>query len=146
MVAYHSPRARATDQTAERGARFPTVSALAAAAMVAAAALLPVVQTSSTTSAGTETRQLERQKSDLQAAIYNQQTDIAQLGSLQRIDREARERLGMVAPDRGMVVSVSRPAPEERQIPARYLPLEATPAPHQAARAPWDRLIAYLFR
>jgi cell division protein FtsL len=146
MVAFNSPRARSADQAAEHGARFPTVSTLAAAAMVAAAALLPVVQTRSRTSAGAETRQLERQKSDIQATIYNQQTDIAQLGSMQRIDREARERLGMVPAGNGMVVAVSQPAPEERQIPARYLPLEEAQPPHQAAGASWDRLIARIFR
>ena len=122
------------DRVAESRVSLRGVAVLAlAGVMVAGAALLPVVQSSKATTTGYEIRRLEGQKADLQAALYNAQTDIAELGSLARIDREARERLGMVPPSRTIVVNVAEPAPAERQVPARYLPSppEATPPPAQ---------------
>lgn len=131
MAAFDNLRTHAGgNRTAESRVSLRGVAVLAlAGVMVAGAALLPVVQSSKATTTGYEIRRLEAQKADLQAALYNAQTDIAGLGSLARIDREARERLGMVAPSRSVVVQVAEPAPAERQVPARYLPppLEATP-------------------
>lgn len=83
---------------------------------------MPVVQTSNATSTGYQNRRLEARRADIQAAIYNTQTEIAQLGSLERIDQEARGRLGMVPADRSTIVTVQEPAPVQRQVPARYLP------------------------
>jgi hypothetical protein len=96
---------------------------LAAGALVAAAALLPVAQSSNTTTTGYELHRLETRKADLQAAIYNAQTDIAELGSLARVEREARGRLSMVPAERTTLVQVGEPAPEVRQVPARFLPV-----------------------
>lgn len=112
------------ERPATRAVRIPGFSVLIAAAAVAGAALMPVVQSSNTTTAGYEIRKLEIRKADLQAAIYNRQTEIAHLGSLERIEQEARGRLGMVPADRSVIVTVAEPAPERRQVPARFLPQE----------------------
>ncbi len=144
MVALNTPRAGVATGTRRRFVRLPGPGAIAVTTLVAAAALLPVVQNSNATTTGYDIREMERRKSDLQAAMYNAQMDIARLGSLQRIDQEARARLGMVPADRTFVVSVREPAPQQRQIPARYLPVE--PAGEAAApeRGLLDALLARL--
>ena len=116
------------------GLRAPSAGMVAAAALVAGAALLPVVQSSSATTAGYEIRRLERQRADLQAAIYNAQTEIAELGSLDRIDREARGRLGMVPAQQVVVVRVAEPAPSGWHVPARFLPPEDRAQPAKPKR------------
>lgn len=108
-----------------------------AAGLVAAAALLPVVQTSSTTATGAEIRRLEVERSDLQARINAKQAEVAELGSIERIDREARERLGMVPATRLMYITVAQPPPETG-MPARYLNPEE-PQAAQTKPAPWWR-------
>jgi hypothetical protein len=111
----------------------PRAGVPVAAALVAAAALFPVVQNSTTTTAGYETRRLERQRADLQAAIWGAQHEIARLGSLERIDQEARGRLGMVPADRTVVIAVAEPAPAGGTVPARFLPRAPAPAPARPA-------------
>lgn len=129
MAAFDPVRQQARGRSLPGVLRIPSAGMVAAATLVAAAALLPVVQSSSATTAGYETRRLESQKADLQAAIYNAQTEIAQLGSLERIDREARGRLGMVPVERTVSVQVTEPAPATSALPARFLP-SATEQPH----------------
>jgi len=112
-------------------------------ALVALAVLLPVMQSSDETSQGYRIRALEQQRLDLEAKIYSSQSDIAQLGSLARIDNEARNRLGMVPADRTLGVSVSVPVPATHSLPNRYL----QPVGPAAAAAPssfWQRLIHLL--
>lgn len=146
MVAFNAPRPAVGDQSLARGARLPGLGTIAAAALVTAAALLPVVQSSSATTTGAQTRQYETRKADLQAAIYNAQTEIATLGSLERIDREARGRLGMGPAEQSVVIPVSEPVPVTSQLPARYLPVETEREEPKASSRPWDRLLASLLR
>jgi hypothetical protein len=117
-----SSRSHVHERPAPRVLRLPSLGILAASGLVAGAALMPVVQTSNATTTGYENRRMEARKTDIQAAIYNAQTEIAQLGSLERIDKEARGRLGMVPADRSTIVTVQEAAPEQRQVPARFLP------------------------
>lgn len=135
MAAFDAPRSHAGAGALRRrvGIRGAGVI-LATTTMVAGAALLPVVQSSKATTTGYEIRRLERQRADLEADIYNAQSDIAQLGSLERIDRDARERLGMIPATTSIVVKVDQPAPARRDVPARYLPIEDnSPAPRPAS-------------
>jgi hypothetical protein len=108
-----------------------------AAGFVAAAALLPVAQSSNATTTGHEIRQLEARRADLQASIYTTQAEIAALGSLERVDREARERLGMIPAERIMYVPASRPPPVAA-APARFLHQQEEPPPAHSSR-PWWR-------
>lgn len=112
-------------------------------ALVALAVLLPVMQNSDETTQGYRIRALEQQQSDLEAQIYNAQADIAQLGSLSRIDSQARGRLGMVPTNRGLAVSVSVPRPEVRPLPNGYLP-ERNPAAPPMHESLWKRLITLI--
>src|SRR5437870_3724215 len=131
MAVLDSPRAGAGERSLGHGARIPAIGTVVASVMVAGAALMPVVQSTIATTTGYETQKLEQRRNDLQAAIYQEQTEIAQLGSTDRIDGEARERLGMVPATDGIVVPVSRPPGPRSDVPARFLPLEeqAQPAP-----------------
>ena len=52
-------------------------------------------------------RDLEQQRADLQAQIYQTEADVAALASLDRTERIARDRLGMVPARVSQYVSVS---------------------------------------
>lgn len=134
MVAITPSRERTRPGLLGRSLRVPGAGAAAAAALVTAAALLPVVQSSNATTAGYETRRLEQQKADLQASIYRAQTDVAQLGSLDRIDREARGRLGMVPADRFVTLTVGEAPQSTNRVPTRYYTHTAAPATDPPAR------------
>jgi hypothetical protein len=147
VALFDSSPQRARARPAARGLRLPGFGTVAASALVAAAALLPVVQSSNATTTAHDIRRLETRKADLQAAIYNAQTEIAQLGSLERIDHEARGRLGMTTASRSTVVQVSEASSAPRQVPARYLPqedkvTEASQTPRRGPRALLARLFA----
>lgn len=111
---------------------------IVAATLVAAAALLPVAQSSSATSTGHQIRDLETRRADLTAAIYVSQSDLATLGSIDRIEREARGRLGMIPAERWMYVTASAPPPVAL-MPARYLNTDEVPLPQVSDAAPWWR-------
>ncbi len=146
MVAVDSTRPQAETrpqaQAHSRPTRLPRSGTLLAAALVATAALLPVAQSSNLTTTGYEIRALEQRRSDLQAAIYNAQVDIARLGSLERVEREAKDRLGMVPAERSVSVQVNVPPPAARQLPARYVP--QPPPAHPRPTGFWERLLARL--
>ena len=110
-----------------------------ALALVALAILLPVMQSSDETSQGYRIRGLEQQQVDLEAKIYSSQSDIAQLGSLTRIDSEARNRLGMVPADRTLALSVSVPVPVTHPLPNSYLQ-PSTAATAAAPESFWQKL------
>jgi hypothetical protein len=107
--------------------------------LVSFAILLPVVQSSDETAQGYRIRELEQQKIDLEAQIYQTQSQIARLGALSRVDGEARTRLGMVPVQREVTISVPVPMPRANALPASYLPPTPAPAPelHQTL---WQRL------
>jgi cell division protein FtsB len=91
-------------------------------ALVVLAILLPVMQSSDETAQGYRIRSLERQKTDLDAQIHRSQSQIAQLGSLARIDSDARNRLGMVPITREVALDISVPLPRVHSLPNGYLP------------------------
>ena len=132
---------RMTSQSLTRGigrkAGLPGLGVLAAG-FVAAAALLPVAQSSNATATGHEIRMLERQRADLEARIHTTQADVAALGAVERVEREARGRLGMVPADRWLYVTAAQPAPVGG-IPARYLNDE--PAATAGAARPWWKVV-----
>ncbi|MFN8559095.1 MAG: hypothetical protein U0531_17740 [Dehalococcoidia bacterium] len=146
MTAFDTSRASAHHRWLPRPARLPSIGVVASAALVAGAAMLPVVQASNTTTAGYETRRLAQQKLDLQAAIYNTQTEVAELGSLERIERDAIGRLGMVSAGRTGVITVATPRDTSWHVPARYLIEEPAtgeePAPVPFWQTVLDRLVA----
>ena len=150
MAVYDAPRNPAAPARS-LPRRSPLAAMLVAVVFVTSAALLPVVQSSTATELGYEMRQLEQRRSDIEADIQTAQTEIATLGSRERIIREARENLKMLPPEeipagKLLSVNVRQAGPDSRVLPARYLPPEpaVTPAP---AKSSWlNRLRAAFVR
>ncbi|HWQ29204.1 MAG TPA: septum formation initiator family protein [Dehalococcoidia bacterium] len=94
----------------------------AALAILVLASLWQVLQTSDATTTGFEIQRLERQRDTLQAQVHSLEAEVAELSSLSRIDREARDRLGLVPPARTVYLNVDQPVPERQGIPTRYQP------------------------
>lgn len=141
-IAHHTPQ-QVQSRPLSRVYRLPSGGVTAAALLIAAAALLPVVQSSNATTTGHRIRELEAEKAAAQASIHSLETSVAQLGSLERIDREARDRLGMAPAGRTVMVAATEPAPPTRRVPARYLPLDAgrpQPSPPGGVRGFLTRL------
>ena len=92
--------------------------AIAVALTVAAAiALLQVILSSTFTYTGQKLHDLELRKAELRAAIYQTEADIAALASLERTERVAKERLGMVPARVSQYVSVTVESPAGALLP-----------------------------
>ena len=98
-----------------------------AALVVGVAALLPLVQTSLATSTGGNVSRLEQMREDWQARLHEQEVRVAEMGSLNRIEREAKVRLKMVTPDSVTYLRIDAQAPAPHKLPSRYLPNEKEP-------------------
>ncbi len=117
----------------------PRTVAVAALATLVLASLWQVLQTSDATTTGFEIQRLERQREALQAEVHSLEADVAELSSLARIDREARERLGLVPPARTVYLDVEQPVPERQGIPTRYQPAPVDDLMGTTSREPWWR-------
>jgi cell division protein FtsL len=100
---------------------MPVVLTIALVA-VGLAGLLPLLQSSQATTTGYNIRQLERQRNDWEARTHELEAEIASLAALDRIEREARERLHMQEPEETMYVIVDVARPESQPVPDRFLP------------------------
>jgi cell division protein FtsB len=103
------------------GGNVPVVI-LIATLIVGVAALLPLVQNSLATSTGGAISDLEREREDWQARLHEQEVAVAQLGSLDRIEEQAKNRLHMVEPEDVTYITVDAQAPAPHKLPSRYLP------------------------
>jgi cell division protein FtsL len=110
-----APRARG------RPLSMPIVLTIALVA-VGLAALLPLLQNSRATTTGYDIRQLERQRDDWEARIHELEAEIATLASLDRIEREAHQRLDMQAPENTVYLTVDVASPDSQPVPDRFLP------------------------
>jgi len=102
---------------------MPVVLTIALVA-VGLAGLLPLLQSSQATTTGYNIRQLERQRNDWEARSHELEAEIASLAALDRIEREARERLHMQEPEDTLYLTVDVPRPESQPVPDRFLPPE----------------------
>ena len=109
--------------------------------VVGVAALLPLVQTSLATSTGGNVSRLEQLREDWQAQLHEQELRVAQLGSLDRIDGEARGRLKMVTPDSVKYLLVDAPAPAPIKLPSRYLTEETGPVESESL---WEEFFGWV--
>jgi cell division protein FtsB len=116
--------------------------AIAAVLTVAAAiALLQVVQSSSFANTGQQMQVLETQKLDSTARVHQLEAEVAALSSLDRIERNARDRLGMIPARNIMYVQVAVPAPEDPLLPRPVLTAPASRVPHPTI---WQRFVHLL--
>src|SRR5262245_26088339 len=67
-----------------------------AVTLAAAIAVLQVFQSSGIANTGQQMHRLEAERADTSARVKNLEAEVAALSSLDRIDRAARERLGMM--------------------------------------------------
>jgi hypothetical protein len=134
---------RARTQAAPRfwSPNLPVILIVAAMA-VGLAALLPLVQTSGATTTAGRIRELQQERRDWQAQLHEQEVRVAQMGSLERIEREARERLKMVPPTEIHYFSVDASAPEPHRLPSRFLPEE--PADSEPGSSLWEDIAGWL--
>ena len=86
------------------------------------AGLLPLLQSSQTTTTGHNIGELERQRNDWEARIHELEAEIASLAALDRIEREAHQRLDRRAPENTVYITVDVASPESQPVPDRFLP------------------------
>jgi cell division protein FtsB len=103
-----------------RPENLPVVLTIAAM-VVGVAALLPLVQSSSSTSTAGDIQKLEDEKTGIQAQLQELEIDVARMGSLEWIEKEARTRFRMTSPEDTIYLPVDSTPPEARKIPDRYL-------------------------
>lgn len=101
---------------------------------VGAVGVLQVLQTSSTTGAGYELRQLDRERSQLSADIRLLEADVASSARLEQVRERAVTQLGMTEPKESLRVAVSVPPPAAVPLPERYV--QSVPG-FEAQRVSW---------
>ena len=92
---------------------------------LAVAALLPVLQTSDATATAAEVRTLEHSRDRLQADVRLLASQVGELTAITRLERVARERLGLTPARPTVVLEVDQPPPG-RILPSRFLPRQAS--------------------
>ena len=123
--------------------RSPSLPVLLIASTVAIglAALLPLLQSSDATTTNGNNQRLEQKAADWQARLHEIELEIASLGSLNRIERGAMERLQMTVPEKIHYITVDVPVPEEQRLPNRFLP-EQTER-QESGSSLWDKLFGW---
>jgi cell division protein FtsL len=136
-IAYEQPAPRAKG----RPLGMPVILTITLVA-VGLAAFLPLLQKSQDVNINYSIRQLERQRNDWEARSHELEAEIASLAALDRIDKEARERLNMQVPEHTLYLSVDVARPESQPIPARFLPPEQESAKED--KSWWQSLLDLL--
>jgi cell division protein FtsL len=136
-IAYEHPAPRAKG----RPLGMPVVLTIILVA-VGLAAFLPLLQASQAVYTNDNIRQLERQRNDWEARSHELEAEIASLAALDRIEKEARQRLKMQAPEHTLYLSVDVASPESQPIPARFLPNKQESAKEE--KSWWQSLLDLL--
>lgn len=108
------------------------------------AAVLPVLQSSNVTESGAQLLALEAERERLKSDVRSLATHVGALGSLTRVEEQAKARLNMVRATPTVIITVDHPAPA-RVMPSRFLPYRepAVVAP-TAAPSGWTALLELL--
>jgi cell division protein FtsL len=104
--------------------------------------LLQVIQTSGATSTSYTIRHLEQDRQDLSAQVHSLEAEVATLTSLQRVEKEARDRLGMVPADKVLYLDVDVPPPQQQLIPRRFS--TSKPTVNEPGTSWWQALLKLL--
>jgi cell division protein FtsL len=110
--------------------------------VVACLGLLQVAQTSSATTTGYNLQRLEDERFATQAEVHQLEAEVAVLTSIDRIDREARDRLGMVPAGNTMTLEVHKQPPEQQLVPLRFL--TESKEPQVETSSWWQKLLNLL--
>jgi len=138
-----APKAQRESALAQllRSPSLPVLLTVCAVA-VGLAALIPLIQSSVATTTNSNVQRLEQERIDWEARLHELELDVATMGSLDRIEREAISRLRMTPPKETRYITVDVPAPEQRRLPSRFLPPE--PTPEEPGPSIWHRLFGWL--
>ena len=109
---------------------------------VALLGLLQVIQTSGATSTSYTIRHLEQDRQDLSAQVHSLEAEVATLSSLERVEKEARGRLGMVPAEKVLYLEVDVPPPQQQLLPRRFSTSEASVA--EPGTSWWQALLNLL--
>lgn len=123
-----------------RISRF-TVASFALLA-VGVVGLVQVLQTTHVAATGYEVRALEREQQNLDADIRLLEAQIASSSNLDRIQKDATTRLGMIRPEQRVRVATDVPAPAIIPLPRRYVPTQERQEP--PAVAWWERMLGVI--
>jgi len=116
---------------------------IVAAVVVGVAALLPLVQSSESTSTAGEIRRLEEEKIGWQTRLQELEVEVASMGSLDRIEKEARTRFKMTTPENSVYIPIDAAPPEARKIPSRYLPEGSESEPGEGTSL-WEDIFGWV--
>jgi cell division protein FtsL len=105
--------------------------------IVAVIALLQVVQSSNFAHTGQQLQHLEAERTTLKAEVYDLEAQVAGLSSLDRTEKVAVEKLGMVRARNVSYLSVGVDAPAGPLLPR---PLISTTEPQPASEPWWKSL------
>ena len=120
---------------------LPRILVLAFGA-VALLGLLQVIQTSDATSTSYTIHRLEQERQDWSAQVHSLEAEVATLTSLDRVEREARGRLGMVPAGDALYLEVDVPPPQQQLLPRRFSASE--PSASEPGTSWWQALLKLL--
>ncbi len=115
---------------------------LGAFLIIALVGLLQVAQTSDATTTGYSLRRLEQDRLEQQAQVHQLEAEVASLTSMERVEREARGRLGMVSPDEVLNLEVHKQPPAQQLIPRRFVTEAEAPTSEKGSW--WQALLRLL--
>jgi|SRR3990172_2258228 cell division protein FtsL len=130
-------------QDVARASTLPVILIIAAM-IVGLTAMLPLVQSSGATSTAGSIQRLQTDKAALQAKLRELETEVATLGSLDRIRQEASVRLEMEQPKDVRYIRVDLPPPTDRRLPSRFLPPQQETTPADDDSSLWEDLFGWL--
>jgi cell division protein FtsL len=144
MTSASRSKASAATATVPRALISPSLplALIVAAVVVGVAALVPLAQSSNATSTKGSVQELERQRDDWRARVQELEMEVATMGSLNRIEKEAIERLKMEAPQDVRYMRIDEPAPRERKLPSRFLPPQV--ARDESGSSIWEKAFGWL--
>lgn len=134
-------RSIATEANERTRGRISAVLVVTAIVVAGIAGAVPLVQNSGATATGYDLRDLERTRDDWQARVHSLEADVAALGSLDRIEREATERIGMVVPDRTIFIETDVSGPAEVRAPSHLVPRSSRVGEEHDGSSWWERLL-----
>jgi cell division protein FtsL len=117
------------------------VLALAVGA-VALLALLQVIQTSDATSTGYAIQRLEQERQDRSADVHRLEAEVATLASLDRVEREAKDRLGLVPAEKVIYLQAPVAPPSQQLVPRRFYPADSSAG--ETGTSWWQALLKLL--
>lgn len=120
-------RSQAQTRTVALAHNLPFLVAVALV-LVGVAAILPLRLSTSATTTSIGIQRLEQVKAYWQSCSRQLEERVATLAALERIEREARERLGMVPATGGLRIALGVRQQPAGRIPSRFLPPELAQA------------------